>query len=41
MDDEQVRRKKRALIAFQIYVYGWLLVNFLIQLHMSMTRNWG
>jgi hypothetical protein len=40
MDDEQVRRKKRALIAFQIYVYGWLLVNFLIQLHMATTRSW-
>jgi hypothetical protein len=40
MDDEQVRKKKRALIAFQIYVYGWLLANFLIQLHMAMTRDW-
>ena len=38
--NERDRRKKRALIVFQIAIYGYLLVMFLIQLNMYATRNW-
>jgi hypothetical protein len=38
--NDRDRRKKRALIVFQIAIYGYLLVMFLIQLHMYATRNW-
>ncbi len=38
--NEQDRKRKRALIAFQILAYGWLLAMFLIQLHMSFVRGW-
>ena len=37
---EQERKRKRALIAFQIVAYGWLLAMFLIQLYMSFERGW-
>ena len=38
--NEQDRKRKRALIAFQIFAYGWLLAMFLIQLYMSFDRGW-
>ena len=38
--NEQDRRRKRALIVFQIVAYGWLLAMFLIQLHMYLVRDW-
>ncbi|BCO35901.1 hypothetical protein JMUB5695_02492 [Mycobacterium heckeshornense] len=38
--DEQDRRRRRALIVFQVFVYGWLVTMFLIQLQMLMTRKW-
>ena len=38
--NQQDRNRKRALIVFQIVVYGYLLSMFLIQLHMSLTRDW-
>jgi hypothetical protein len=38
--NEQDRKRKRALIAFQIFAYGWLLAMFLIQLYMSFERGW-
>ena len=38
--NEQERKRKRALIAFQIFAYGWLLAMFLIQLYMSFDRGW-
>ena len=38
--DEQERKRKRALIVFQIFIYGYLLVMFLIQLYMSFARGW-
>lgn len=38
--DQQERKRKRALIVFQIFVYGYLLVMFLIQLYMSFARGW-
>ena len=37
---EQDRRRRRALIAFQIVCYGYLLMMFLIQLYMYSTRDW-
>lgn len=38
--NEQDRRRKRALIVFQIAIYGFLLTMFLIQMQMCMTRDW-
>lgn len=38
--DQQERKRKRALIVFQIFIYGYLLVMFLIQLYMSFARGW-
>lgn len=37
---QQDRRRKRALIIFQILIYGYLLMMFLIQLNMSAERGW-
>ena len=37
---EQDRRRRRALIVLQIVCYGYLLVMFLVQLHMASTRGW-
>jgi hypothetical protein len=38
--DQQERKRKRALIAFQIFIYGYLLIMFAIQLYMSFARGW-
>jgi hypothetical protein len=38
--DEKERKRKRALIVFQIFIYGYLLTMFLIQLYMSFVRGW-
>jgi predicted nucleic acid-binding Zn ribbon protein len=38
--DEKERKRKRALIVFQVFIYGYLLVMFLIQLYMSFARGW-
>jgi hypothetical protein len=38
--DQQERKRKRALIVFQIFVYGYLLIMFAIQLYMSFARGW-
>lgn len=38
--NEQDRKRKRALIVFQLFAYWWLLAMFLIQLHMSIVRGW-
>jgi hypothetical protein len=40
MVDQQDRKRKRALIVFQIFIYGYLLVMFLVQLYMSFARGW-
>jgi hypothetical protein len=37
---ERDRRRRRALNVFQIVIYGYLLVMFLIQLHMCSVRDW-
>jgi hypothetical protein len=38
--DAQERKRKRALIVFQVFIYGYLLVMFAIQLYMSFARGW-
>ncbi|BDE12990.1 MULTISPECIES: hypothetical protein [Mycobacterium] len=40
MVDQQERKRKRALIVFQVFIYGYLLVMFGIQLYMSFARGW-
>ena len=37
---EQDRRRRRALIVFQIFVYGCLIAMFLIQLQMFFVKDW-
>jgi hypothetical protein len=34
------RRRRRALMVFQILIYGYLLTMFLVQLHMYSVRDW-
>ena len=38
--NEQDKRRKRGVIAFQLFAYGFLLIMFLVQLQMSLTRDW-
>ncbi|MEB3981636.1 hypothetical protein OQ968_10195 [Mycobacterium sp. 663a-19] len=38
--DLKERKRKRALIVFQIFIYGYLAVMFGIQLYMSFARGW-
>ena len=38
--DEKERKRKRALIVFQVFIYGYLLTMFGIQLYMSFARGW-
>jgi hypothetical protein len=38
--NEQDRRRRRALIVFQIVVYGAMIAMFLIQLQMLMVKDW-
>jgi hypothetical protein len=38
--DDLDRRRKRGLIAFQVFVYGLLIAMFAIQLQMYLTRHW-
>jgi len=40
MVDQKEKNRKKALIVFQIVVYGYLLTMFLIQLYMSFARGW-
>jgi len=37
---DQDRRRRRALIVFQIFVYGCLIAMFLIQLQMFFVKDW-
>ena len=39
--DDQDRRRKRGLIAFQLFIYGLLIAMFAIQLQMYLTRHLG
>jgi hypothetical protein len=38
--NDRDRQRKWALIVFQIFIYGYLLLMFGIQLSMWATRNW-
>jgi hypothetical protein len=38
--DDQDRRRKRALIVFQLLIYGALIAMFLVQLHMLVVKDW-
>ena len=38
--NQQDRDRKRALVHFQVVVYGYLLAMFLIQLRMWSQRGW-
>jgi hypothetical protein len=38
--NEQDRQRKRALVVFQVVIYGYLLTMFLVQLYMYSQRNW-
>jgi hypothetical protein len=38
--NQQDRDRKRALLLFQVVVYGYLLAMFLIQLRMWSQRGW-
>ena len=40
MVDERERKRKKALIIFQILIYGYLAAMFSIQLYMSFARGW-
>jgi hypothetical protein len=40
MVDQRERKRKRALIVFQIVIYGYLALMFSIQLYMSFARGW-
>jgi hypothetical protein len=37
---EADRKRRRTLIIFQIVIYGYLLMMFLIQLYMYSQRDW-
>ncbi len=38
--NEHDRRRKRAMIVFQILCYGYLAAMFLVQMHMASVRHW-
>jgi hypothetical protein len=38
--NQQDRDRKRALVVFQVAIYGYLLAMFLIQLRMWSQRDW-
>ncbi len=38
--NRQDLKRKRALIAFQILMYGYLLTMFLVQMYMYSVRDW-
>ena len=38
--NEQDRQRRRALVAFQVFIYGALLFMFCLQLYMWAGRDW-
>jgi hypothetical protein len=40
MVDQKEKNRKKALIVFQVVIYGYLLAMFLVQLYMSFARGW-
>jgi hypothetical protein len=37
---DQDRRRKKAMLVFQLLIYGWILGTFLIQLYLKSISNW-
>ena len=37
---EQDRRRKKAMIVFQILIYSWILGTFLVQLYLYSKNDW-
>lgn len=37
---DQDRRRKRALVVFQVLIYGWLLTLFSIQMYLYSVSDW-
>ena len=38
--DQKEKQRKKALIVFQIVIYGYLVTMFAIQMYMSFARGW-
>jgi hypothetical protein len=38
--DQKEKQRKKALIVFQIVIYGYLIAMFAIQMYMSFARGW-
>jgi len=38
--DQKEKQRKKALIVFQLVIYGYLLTMFAIQMYMSFARGW-
>ncbi len=38
--NEQDRNKRRAIIAVEVMIFGYLIVMFLIQMRLYAQRNW-
>ncbi len=38
--NEQDRQRKRALLVFEVAIFGYLLLMFGVQLYMYSQRNW-
>ncbi len=37
---EQDRRRKKAMIIFQVLIYSWILGTFLVQLYLYSISDW-
>ncbi|WP_276307798.1 hypothetical protein [Stenotrophobium rhamnosiphilum] len=37
---EQDRRRKKAMIVFQVLIYSWIFATFLVQLYLKSISNW-
>lgn len=37
---EQDRKRKTAMIVFQVLIYGWILGTFLVQLYLKSISDW-
>ncbi|WP_277817183.1 hypothetical protein [Solimonas terrae] len=37
---DQDRKRKRAMIVFQIVIYSWILGTFLVQLYLKSISDW-
>ncbi|MFA5941078.1 MAG: hypothetical protein WC809_17110 [Sinimarinibacterium sp.] len=37
---QQDRRRKRAMIVFQVLIYSWILGTFLVQMYLYSKSDW-